>query len=307
MRTPKLISLIHRASAFWLAFFILLGLFLAIRSLSQSSISTPIVTNPPFLVAAALLHTVFINLICVTWAHLLKTITGHKISHQQSFSQISSMAIGKYIPGKIWGIMARGNELKKDGLTIHGYIGAVFLEQYLFLLGCLLLVSTSAPWLFFQEVSITSAFILVPLEIATAFYCQKICLNIFTKITKHKISAQPQISLLTFALYSVSYAFLWAIAGLVFYALLLATTPANPSWSVLIQSINASAIGVAAGFIAIFSPGGIGVREGAIVSLMAPTIGIGYAAQISISYRIFTTISDLICGGITFFVIFKRH
>jgi hypothetical protein len=307
MRTSKLIKLINRASAFWLVFFLLMGLLLAIRSLSQSNIGTPILVRPTYLLATALLHIVFINLICVIWARLLKNITGHNTSHRQSFSQISLMAIGKYIPGKIWGIMARGGELQKDGLNIHGYIGAVFLEQYLFLLGCLILVSTSAPWLIFQGTFFTSTAILVPLEIITAFYCQRICFNIFNKITKNKNSKQPQISLLAFALYSISYAFLWAVAGLVFYALLLATTPTSPSWSILIQSVNASAIGVAAGFIAIFSPGGIGVREGAITSLMAPTIGIGYAAQISISYRIFTTISDLTCGGITLLISLKRH
>ena len=217
------------------------------------------------------------------------------------------MAIGKYIPGKIWGIMARGSELQKDGLTVHNYIGAVFLEQYLFLLGCLILVSTSAPWLIFQDTHLAFVATIVPLEIVTAFYCQKICFNIFNKITKHRHSTQPQIGLPAFAAYGIGYAFLWAVAGLVFYGLLLATTPISPSWSVLIQSINASAIGVATGFIAIFAPGGIGVREGAITSLMAPAIGIGYAAQISISYRIFTTISDLICGGITLFISLKRR
>ena len=94
------------------------------------------------------------------------------------------------------------------------------------------------------------------------------------------------------------YTLLWVSSGLVFYGVALSTTNINPTTQNFTSSINANAIGVTAGFLALFSPGGIGIREGSIAAIISPSMGLKIAIYIAIVYRAFTIASELICGAI---------
>jgi uncharacterized membrane protein YbhN (UPF0104 family) len=48
------------------------------------------------------------------------------------------------------------------------------------------------------------------------------------------------------------------------------------------------------GFVVPGAPGGIGVREAVFVSLFAPTLGAGIAANLAIALRLITTLSDVV-------------
>ena len=50
------------------------------------------------------------------------------------------------------------------------------------------------------------------------------------------------------------------------------------------------------GFIAVFAPGGLGVREGVMVSMLTPHVGLAAAFSISILHRIISILFDLILG-----------
>ena len=62
--------------------------------------------------------------------------------------------------------------------------------------------------------------------------------------------------------------------------------------------IGAICIANAIGFIAVFAPGGIGVREGILLLLLGPTLGAGPAALFTVVLRLVQTAVDALAGGI---------
>jgi uncharacterized membrane protein YbhN (UPF0104 family) len=59
-----------------------------------------------------------------------------------------------------------------------------------------------------------------------------------------------------------------------------------------------------AGFLALFAPGGIGVREGVFILMLQGPIGIGAATALAIASRLLLTITEL--GAAVPFLLFPR-
>jgi len=61
--------------------------------------------------------------------------------------------------------------------------------------------------------------------------------------------------------------------------------------------IGAICLANAAGFVAIFAPAGIGVREGVLLVLLTPTLGAGTAAVVVVALRLMQTVADVALAG----------
>src|SRR5690606_462776 len=68
--------------------------------------------------------------------------------------------------------------------------------------------------------------------------------------------------------------------------------PGNPKMP-LIQGLGVYAASLVAGFVVIFAPAGLGVREAVMTALLQPIYGGAYAAVISIVSRITITVLEL--------------
>jgi len=53
------------------------------------------------------------------------------------------------------------------------------------------------------------------------------------------------------------------------------------------------------GFIVLFAPGGIGIREGIMVALLSPVTGVTLAVAISALHRVITMLFDIVLGGLS--------
>ena len=62
--------------------------------------------------------------------------------------------------------------------------------------------------------------------------------------------------------------------------------------------ISACALASTVGFLAVFAPAGIGVREGILLIVLSPVIGGGYAAITVVAWRLLLTIVDVVLAGI---------
>ena len=143
-----------KAPMFWVLFFVILAVGMAIGALHKSDIANQSITlRPGYALTTIFLQMAFMIYACRLWATLLEKTTRHKISLQESYIQINAVTLGKYIPGKIWGLVARGSRLKLAGLSTKEYVKASFMEQYLLILGCMILISISAPLLITHPLS----------------------------------------------------------------------------------------------------------------------------------------------------------
>ena len=88
----------------------------------------------------------------------------------------------------------------------------------------------------------------------------------------------------------------WAAYGVAFALFLSGISPiGNASW-VELAGINALAF--AAGFVAFFAPGGIGVREAALTGLLAPIPGVGARVAIAASSRLWLVLTEVAGGAL---------
>ena len=90
----------------------------------------------------------------------------------------------------------------------------------------------------------------------------------------------------------------WALFGLSFYFFLRALLD--------LKTLNiffASGCYIAAynlGYISLITPGGLGVREGVMSALLAPTLGGPVAASISLIHRVLITLAEVVISLIAF-------
>ena len=67
----------------------------------------------------------------------------------------------------------------------------------------------------------------------------------------------------------------------------------------LLLSVGGYAFAWSVGFLVVFAPGGLGVREVVLVTTLTPLVGAGTATAVALVSRGVTTASDLICAGVS--------
>lgn len=97
------------------------------------------------------------------------------------------------------------------------------------------------------------------------------------------------------ALVYFGYFFAWLCYGLAFYVFVHAVTP-NPELPLLV-AIGAFILSYQIGYLAIFTPGGLGARELVMIAVLTPYLGPA-AAGIAIAARLWNTLSDIVASAI---------
>ena len=90
----------------------------------------------------------------------------------------------------------------------------------------------------------------------------------------------------------------WATYGAALWMLargLLADAAALP----LTTAIGGFTLGYILGLLALFAPGGVGVRELVLIGLLAPSLGTGGAVAVSVASRVLLTLTEAMAALIT--------
>jgi glycosyltransferase 2 family protein len=96
----------------------------------------------------------------------------------------------------------------------------------------------------------------------------------------------------------------WMLYGFAYFLFLASLTPLNLSALPALAGVNA--LSFVAGYLAIVTPGGLGVREAAMTGLLLPVVPASVAAVLSIASRLWTIAAELIGGGIVLAVFRSR-
>jgi glycosyltransferase 2 family protein len=88
----------------------------------------------------------------------------------------------------------------------------------------------------------------------------------------------------------------WVVYGGAYFLFLSALTPVPVAALPMLAGVNA--LSFVAGYLAIVTPGGLGVREAAMTALLLPIVTPGVAAVLAISSRLWTIAAELIGGAV---------
>lgn len=232
----------------------------------------------------------------LAWLYLVKKIN-KKVRLISVFDAFFVSNLVRYIPGNIWGYMAR--------IRLHAKIKVPSQDVlYLSLVETIFLVISSwvvflASFLFWQNQFLFSyqyaVFIIFSLLLVIfVLYSPRVIKWFAAKYMKGKKINFSLSGLTSFEVAKILliYILFWIINGLSLYFAVLAFSNLSPLAIVAIIGINAAAWCL--GYVTFVTPSGVGPREAAIVFLLLKYLSAPIASTISILYRIISVISELV-------------
>ena len=243
----------------------------------------------------------------VTWQKALLYSTGRTIALRESLSQILLVNFGKYIPGKIWGMAARGKRLSESGYEVEEITRVSYLEQILLLLTGFALAFLAGALAFGNPIY-WLAFALALTGIVLFRHGDKLIgklAQFIPKVGDLLRYLEVRISTLEVLKLSTGYVLGWLFLSCAFMLVCssiigIELTPANAA--VFVLSLTA---GFLAGFLALFAPGGVGVREGVGAALLTSVVTLEEAVLLMLLFRVWVVVAELLAGAVV--LARKRH
>jgi uncharacterized membrane protein YbhN (UPF0104 family) len=183
--------------------------------------------------------------------------------------------LGKYIPGSVWQYASRGTMARAQGLPIRTVAKSLPIE----LAGTL---CAGAAFAFFTLGWWGTFAVLGALGIAA---------GLGTYLNHDRVAIR--VTAQTVPLYAVT----WPLIGVSFWMTARAFLHVAPSDLALYA--GAFAVAWMVGLVAIYAPGGIGVREAVLVALLHHRIGSADALVVAAASRAVFTFADLISAGLS--------
>jgi uncharacterized membrane protein YbhN (UPF0104 family) len=238
------------------------------------------------------------------WAWYLITLKlGIAISIRETLESWFYSQMGKYLPGKVWLLLGRFYFYESKGKSKKAISIALYLETATILLAAGLLFLTAL--IFFKEIKLFGyenrwGWLVVPFILAFVFIhpriLQKIVNWLFIRFKREPISLTITYPYVLFIFFVCILA--WLVGGVGFYLFLVSVFPVSSQH--LIFLTGALAISSTLGLIAIFVPGGVGVREGALVYLLSFIMPGSVAVILSILTRLWMTLIEIGLIGVIY-------
>lgn len=236
-------------------------------------------------------------------------VLSKRISFLELFAVYFLSMIGRYLPGKFWQIAGSIYLAKKKGVPEGIAITAFILAQIYFILGGIAIFCVSLLRGEFSGLKLITSLTKYSSGLALAimlFLTLKPKLieypvNLILKIFKREIIA-VRINIINSISILLFYVILWFIFGLAFWLFVNGLTPVPFRLYLSLTGVFAAAVSI--GFLAVFAPGGLGVREGIMVLLLTSfgTFETPLPVAIAVGFRIVMTISELIMFGSTWVI-----
>ncbi|MET8332373.1 lysylphosphatidylglycerol synthase transmembrane domain-containing protein [Streptosporangium canum] len=231
----------------------------------------------------------------MTWRALLADL-GSPLPFRPAAKVFFVGQLGKYIPGSLWPVLAQMEMGRELGVPRPRSAAAFFLTMPV-QLGSGLMISgvtllTALPG---SVAPYAWVFLLIPL-LAVVFEPRVI--NAVLGFGLRKLKREPLERPLTRR--GMLTALGWALLGWTAYGLHLAAVlhEFGPSGvSAVVFSIGAFALSWCLGIMTFVVPAGAGVREAAMVVVLAPVLDRGSAIAVALCSRIVIILGDLVCAG----------
>ncbi len=243
-----------------------------------------------------------------SWGKTLEAF-GHKLPYRDVFIIYFRSMLAKYLPGKVWQIAGSTYIASQKGVPEGATIASVVIGQaYSVLSGVALVLAALAfgiikksgegfAFLRWTSLPILGMLVVLVVKPDLSVKLMNWVLPLF-KRQKLAVSIKLSTSFWLFLAYLVP----WFIFGFSFWLLASALIPSPLSLYIPLTTILIA--GTVIGFLALFSPGGIGVKEASMAALAASltTFPVTFALALGFAYRLVTSIVEILAFGLTWVI-----
>ncbi|MDH5631874.1 MAG: flippase-like domain-containing protein [Gammaproteobacteria bacterium] len=237
------------------------------------------------------------------WSMVVFSVAPVKPGIKESFLQLSLVNLGKYIPGKVWGMIARGSRLaRQHGLDTEKIVQATYIEQ-VFLMGAGVVVMALLGAVLFDTAILWFTAMTITLLVVIAIGFQQplnLLIRFARRLAGNTQSGRSENFVLSISRqfrFLVMYMLVWLLLGMVMYGISLSLLPAAPGYHDAAIVIIACIAGMSAGFLAVFAPGGVGVREAVSAWVLSVAMPLADAVLLVLVFRIWLAMLELLVGG----------
>ena len=247
--------------------------------------------EPGWLVLSAVLAWLDFVLLFQLWRILLELVSGHRIKFRVAYRVLVLSNLGKYVPGKIWTVMGMVYLLKNEGVPPPPALASTVLHQAFTVIPGAIFVAVVLGTGFWQTLPI------VPVVLGLGVSLAILYPPVFERVLNWGLrlfGREPITIRLSFAKAFVlfwAYILAWVIYGASFWCMMWGIGIPPDSFWVIVAAYSAAYL---IGFLALFAPGGLGVREGILAVLLAPYLPAGLAAAVAVVSRLWMTIVELL-------------
>ena len=242
---------------------------------------------------------IFLLLATETWRRVVRVLTGANVGLVSSYMQLAAVAVGKYVPGKVWGFLARTGEMNRKNVPVHMAVMSSVVEQMLLLAGALV-VAVGAAMVAIPQLSGPVLIVGIAGLAGIVFASMKIPTIANWLLRKKMPNALPvridgyhPIGILRFVF---AYAVIWLFSGAIFSTIYFSLFDVAVTAERVAALVLGNTLGIALGFFAFFVPGGIGVREAVATIVLAPFVPVREALLAAVAYRAWMVLIDGLNG-----------
>ena len=274
---------------------VVLVFFFLIRNLIQNWSKIPfddLHFNIPMIMLSFCALAIYFIIYSRSWQSIMRALNA-PISFAQSTWMIATTQVGKYLPGKVWYMIGRVYVGKKANIDAKKLALSMVLETCLvyitggivFSLTTLIAGNYNTIWLIISIILTILAIIVIHPRFLGPIS------NFFLRILK-KPEIQLTLGYRKTSMISVYFFGIWITQIIGFYFLIKAIYPI-PFLSIF-NLASAYSLAWISGSLALFAPGGLGVREGVMALLLSSVLPTPLAIAVSFVARVWITIFEVV-------------
>jgi glycosyltransferase 2 family protein len=246
--------------------------------------------RPGVFALACVLLAVSYALVACLWGLALRRAAGTRLVAGARIWFLSNLA--RYVPGNVWSYVGAVELARREGVARPTTLAVMALTQVLsvavaLLAGLPVLVAERAR---LGRPALLGAVVVVAVAGLAALFRRRL-LGLARRRLPGFDPAGLTPSARTVVALVLGYAAYWAVTGLAFAALVASLASLAAADVPLVVAAYAAAY--AAGFLALLTPAGLGVREGVLVVALAPVLPAGPALVVALVSRVWMMLAEL--------------
>jgi glycosyltransferase 2 family protein len=260
--------------------------------------------EPGWLVLSAVVVWLMYGLLIAAWRIML-TGWGRGLDFWSAARIWTVSSLGKYLPGKVWAVAGMAVMAQRAGVGAGPATGSAVILQVL-AVGTGAAVAALTGWSSLRSAypgaggGLALLLLLSLLAVVVLLRPDSIRRLVRIAAPEATVSLTPPPGAVAFGI--AANAIAWLGYGVALWLLARGVLPGAGLG--LLPAIAVFTASYLAGFLALFAPGGIGVREGVFILMLQGPIGIGAATVLAVASRLLLTLTEL--GAAVPFLLFPR-